>query len=556
MTARARPERDPTRWRTLLLTILVGAACVATVTLVAASSDANARAANDASARLVTDSTSGAVNPLNFYQHEPAPVGIADFGIGANGAPYSYNTTSFLGSISILRLEVNSTATGTAAVGLANTTVGNSAPVQTVGNTFLPVDALGITFQLNVVLAFEDSGQQYAYWIQDVAGLTPGPCYSTNPVINFTDYFVGCTGLTADDNSTAGSISFEDNVWNFSAPDASMESSTISGNGSVSSFDGIGYYAASASETAPGNDVTINYPTDVQFRVDSLLTAAHIPEVVFQYSDGSGWQTFDNPTFPFATDVTTDNGYEVNGYTYNPEGLYYDAELTMGGAGDGTYSGMGPATNLYMTESYYNGHNYEAIPSAYNFGSDTAESVDFVQSSAVFSANGQVGDQVLGGGSGSLHQSYNSSELATVDISTPASTGTVSIGNNSEAFSGGTFVQRVGPDPSGPYAITVTSGASTIWAGDVSVVAGETVTIDTASYFAVMFTETGLLPGANWELTVGTSQVATTSSSLTVFLENGKYSWTATASGHSNVSGTLKVSGKALTEKVTFKASK
>ena len=41
----------------------------------------------------------GAVNPNQYYTHEPAPMGIADFGIGPGGLPYYYNTTSFLGTV-------------------------------------------------------------------------------------------------------------------------------------------------------------------------------------------------------------------------------------------------------------------------------------------------------------------------------------------------------------------------------------------------------------------------------------------------------------------------
>ena len=127
-----------------------------------------------------------------------------------------------------------------------------------------------------------------------------------------------------------------------------MESSSISGNGSVSTFDGIGAYETSATNQ-PGNDVQLNYPSLVQFRVYAIQNAEHLPEAVFQYSDGYGWQTFDNPVFPFATNVSHFSGIQVNGYTPNPWGLFYDSELTVGGAGDGTYSGLGPATNMYFT---------------------------------------------------------------------------------------------------------------------------------------------------------------------------------------------------------------
>jgi hypothetical protein len=541
------PTSKALRWVRTILVLTVVAAVAATAAIASAAAPAPV-------VRTLSSEGTSAVNPLNFYQAEPAPVGIADFGIGASGTPYSYTTSSFLGSISITRLEVNSTATGTAAVGLANTTVGNSAPVQTVGNTFLPVDALGVTFQLNVVLSFVNAGTTYVYWVQDVAGLTPGACSSSNPVLNFTDYFVGCTGLTSADNSTAGSIAFQNNVWNFSEPGASMYSSSISGNGSVSSFDGIGYYATSASATAPGNEVTIEYPTDVQFQVGSTRTAQGIPQISFEYDDGYGWQTFDSPVFPFATHVSSDEGYVVDGYEYNPYGLYYDAELTVGGAGAGTYSGLGPATNLYFTESYWNGHNFEAIPSAYNFGSDTAESVKFVSSSALFeSTTGAVGDLVLGGGSGPLGPSYNSNQLGTVSLTTPASSGTVSIGGDANAYQGGAFVQRVGPTVSGPYDVTVAIGGSTVWSGFVTVAAGATASVDTADYHAVTYQAKGLATGAAWELTVASTTYTGTASSLTVYLENGRYSWSASSAGYATAKGTVTVKGAALTVSVTLK---
>jgi hypothetical protein len=545
MSASNRSVRRAVPARTLLAITVIAVACLASSLALVTSSDG----APHSTGQLTSASSGSGVNPLNFYQKEPAPVGIADFGVGAGGQPYSYNTTAFLGSIDITQLEVNGTASGTAAIGLVNTTVGNSTPVQTVGNTFLPVDALGITFQLNTVLVFVDSGQTYVYWIQDVAGLTPGSCTSSNPVLNFTDYFVGCTGLTNGDNTTAGSIAFEDNVWNFSAPSASVDSSSISGNGSVSSFDGIGYYADSAASTAPGNEVTLTYPSDVEFRVGSLATPAGIPEVTFQYNDGWGWQTFDAPTFPFATHVSSDTGYLVDGNSYNPAGLYYDAELTIGGAGAGTYSGLGPATNVYMTESYWNGHNFEYIPNAYNFGSDTAESVKYVSSTAQFLGTGAVGNHVVGGGSGSLGATYNAGQIGTLAISTPASDGTVAIGSASAPFVGGSFTQHVGPSSSGDYEVSVTSGSTTEWSGYVDVTAGQTVSIATASYHATTFRESGLGTGTSWQLTIGSVSYASTSSTIVVFLENGKYSWSAASTGH-GAKGTVTVKGKSQTVNV------
>ncbi|EQD42569.1 thermopsin precursor, partial [mine drainage metagenome] len=145
---------------------------------------------------------SQAVNPFQGYQSEPAPVGIADFGLGPGMTPYRYNTSTFVGNVSIQRLGLNGTAPGNGLIGLVNGTVANSTPVKAVGDTFLPADVLGMTIQENIVLWFVDGGVPYEYWIQNVAGLVPGSCTSSNPVVNFTNSFVGCTGIGTTNNDT------------------------------------------------------------------------------------------------------------------------------------------------------------------------------------------------------------------------------------------------------------------------------------------------------------------------------------------------------------------
>ena len=89
------------------------------------------------------------VNPYQYYQNEPAPVGISDFGIGRNGSPYFYNTSAFEGKVNIIRLELNGTAGGT----LPNAVVNGS------GNVVVPIgeelgNQLGMTMQLNVQFSF------------------------------------------------------------------------------------------------------------------------------------------------------------------------------------------------------------------------------------------------------------------------------------------------------------------------------------------------------------------------------------------------------------------
>jgi len=83
------------------------------------------------------------VNPFSLYSKEPAPMGIADYGIGPNGQPFKYRTSKFLGIISVNNLGTY--------------------------NASLNQSAYSIGFQLNVNLFFENGNTQYAYWVQDVA---------------------------------------------------------------------------------------------------------------------------------------------------------------------------------------------------------------------------------------------------------------------------------------------------------------------------------------------------------------------------------------------------
>ena len=105
------------------------------------------------------------VNPYSLYRSEPAPMGIADYGIGPNNSPYAYNTTSFLGVIKIGSLSV-----------VNNNTSSRS-----------------LSFQLNVNLEFNNSGIPYVYWVQDV-------------------FFL---------NTSTNAISFIDNIWNMSSEKSS-----------------------------------------------------------------------------------------------------------------------------------------------------------------------------------------------------------------------------------------------------------------------------------------------------------------------------------------------
>ena len=108
------------------------------------------------------------------YYWEPAPVGIADYGLsGTIGPSYSYSTPMFEGKIQISSLQ-----------------------------TYSNVTKAYMSIQLNVVLVFSNNGEQYVYWIQDVAQI--------NTMNNY--------------------LSFIDNIWNLSSLGSKMYNSTVIGN--------------------------------------------------------------------------------------------------------------------------------------------------------------------------------------------------------------------------------------------------------------------------------------------------------------------------------------
>ena len=137
------------------------------------------------------------VNPFSLYSGEPAPMGLADYGIGPNSTPYIYNTTSFLGGVSINSINV------------VNNSTSNK----------------DMSFQFNVNLVFGDGINTYVYWVQDVAFL----------------------------NTSTNGIYFIDNVWNMSSPSQTMYNTSITGNGTVDNTGGSRWDYDFAGQFLPGN---------------------------------------------------------------------------------------------------------------------------------------------------------------------------------------------------------------------------------------------------------------------------------------------------------------
>jgi hypothetical protein len=309
-------------------------------------------------------------------------MGIGDFGVGAHGNAYTYNTTEFLGNFSWTHLDLDGSS----------------------GTSF--------TDQLNVVVQFVQHGVTYAYWIQDVA---------------FMD-------------SSNNELLFENNIWNFSSPAGCLDNSGVQGNGTVYPYSGCqGFYAVSPSSSLPGSSLAMPNPGDFGLLVRSYVNSHGLPEVAFEYWDGvtSWYVTYDNVVFPWAAGISADNGFVVDGATLNPLGLYYDAELTIGGPGGGSATEAYPTTDIASRLLYWNGHNFEAPPSVWNFGSNTAEAVSNVQSYFAHDAAGLPETVQLNGTlrNATPAQAYDQLAVGELAVSAPGiAQGTLAIDGDHFAF--------------------------------------------------------------------------------------------------------------------------
>ncbi len=255
------------------------------------------------------------VSPL--YSGTPAPMGIADYGLNKSGN-YTYYTSSFDGTV-----DLNSYSTF------------SPSPL----GQFFPTSPSSSGIQFNTVLSNVTVGNNISgvYWIQNVA------------LVNGT------------------SLTFIDNIWNFSAPGASMHPSTIySGNGSTSFSNFYSYV---------GPTVQVSYPLRLSF-YNNATVYKNRPAVFFNYSystpAGAAFHgSYDTVLFNSAIPPVTP-AFEVNGSSRNPLGLLYDAELTFGGPGSGS-NAMIQNLSGQASIQYMKGGAYRTIDAAYSYGSDTAE---------------------------------------------------------------------------------------------------------------------------------------------------------------------------------------
>ncbi len=441
------------------------------------------------------------INPLNYYSNEPAPMGLADYGVinpGLFETTYSYNTTSFLGGASI-----NSLSTGS-----NNTSINQQM----------------MTFQFNINLAFFNGGTLYVYWVQDVA-------------------FV---------NTSTNQIYFIDNIWNMSGSSANMQNSTFTGNGTIEDSSGTYFYYDYASSSLPGNFVNLKYPSNVQFMMNSTVKGG-VPGVNFMYNDGFGWVTYDNVLFSFVTNLSGDLGFVVDGQTTEPNGFTpYDAELTLGGPGGGS-STTDVQSNVNLTIQYWNGHNYQEISNAFNFGSHTAETIgNVISNSYYFTYTGNLFEELTAGSGGSLQQVYTSSDISLLNISMPLSSGTVYVNGSAHSFVGGNINLTLG---AGSYQVKIYSNSLLYKSMTVNLTAGEYLPLEVARSL-VTFTATGLPQSTVWWVNLTNHSYSSSSNTISFYESNGTYSYTLSTDNKnyapSNPSGAFVVDGNPTSQSAVF----
>ena len=284
----------------------------------------------------------GVVSPLTRVA--PAPMGIGTFGVSnTTGTPTAYNlrTSSWEGSITIDNVNTFM--------------LDNDGALSTSGanNTF----GVQLNTVTNDTTVFGQS--TYAFWTQNVL------------------YW----------NLVPGTVTFLDNIWNFSSPAVSLQSGTIySGNGTPVYPEFYYDFGPTIPVTLPvtihlylntsTTDLAgIGYST-VRFGYDIVNAAHGTTEAAGVYDT-----VLFNSTLPYAS--VPASPFLVDGSQLTPTNfLLYDAEIMIGGPGGGT------TTSIYginATESlqYWNSSlgRYVNPPSAWNVGTDTGETSEGIAES-------------------------------------------------------------------------------------------------------------------------------------------------------------------------------
>ncbi len=370
------------------------------------------------------------VNPLDYYSTEPAPMGIADYGVtSAGGTGYTYFTPAVRG---VVTLDSN--------VEVENSSLGDLSPY--------------FGLQLNAMLVFVAGGVQYVYWTQDVL------LY----------------------NSSSDDIAeFIDNVWNESASGAEMYNSTISGNGTVNTGAHGDWYADDSLDTQPGGeDVSWSEGGTVTLEMDAFETSGGQPGVAFVYADGGGEYAYDVVDFPWAANPSTFYGFVVTGTETNPLNIPYDLELIFGGPGGGSQT-YDAESNTKLQLLAWNGNNFESPLNAFDFGAETAEGSEDVEDVLEYNTvSGNLSAHLLAGSDSyaTLRQLYSSADVGVLNFTGGSGTGALVVNGTPTPFEGGGATVTLYP---GQYFVNVSEGGTTTYLGHCTLKAGGELNVTPSS---------------------------------------------------------------------------
>ncbi len=281
----------------------------------------------------------GTITPL--YDNAPAPMGLGDFGIrDVNGT--NVGTISYTQSVKAM-VNLNS---------VTPIYVTSSAP-----DIF--------TMQLNTVLTGTTlfGSPTYQFWIQNV------------PIYTVSDH----------------TLSFEDNIWNFSSPAVAISANAIYSHGPYGFvIPGLAYISGGPSFHIPepftvyvyNNASVVNDRPTVYFNYTVVPSTG--PAFSGSYDQVEFNSSIGTPTGPAATP-----SFQINGKAANPTGfLLNDAEIMLGGPGGGSTTTLFHISGSMGLWTLPNGTStYQTVPAAYDFGTDTGETSEGIAEYATTGAN-------------------------------------------------------------------------------------------------------------------------------------------------------------------------
>ena len=290
------------------------------------------------------------VNP--FYTAQPAPLGLADYGLGAT--TYSYNASNFLGQITFNSAPNVTDPASTGLIEPQGSHLGYVGSVWEFGvqlntvatNITMPgVGDRGFLWAQNVV-NWNDTG---IHFVQDTWNDSIGSRFA----FGYNSIYSACGQNTAGVNhilQVYGGV--------LQCVQGSVPVSPASYPVTIQLYNNASVNAQ--------NRTTLTYGYRITEAGTNTVYTGIASQVVFNNTDGASWQA--PPAPPYTP------GFTVDGFQTAPYGLTRDSDIVMVGdiGGDNAvFRSMNASVNLQYSNTTVGG--WQNVPSAYDFGGDTGE---------------------------------------------------------------------------------------------------------------------------------------------------------------------------------------